>query len=129
MLSGTFCRAREEEEDGKRNMGSSSTRGADLSSSIQLSDRRLIIHLDPTSLRLVAIPERQLPAALALWCGKPQSHEVSARLGRGVVFVCCASVHDMAVGEELDVSDFENHVQSKLEAGRFQHVDGFELCR
>ena len=44
-----------------------------------------------------------------------------------MVYVCRASVHDMAVGEELDVSDLEDHVQSEFEAGGFQHLHGFEL--
>lgn len=44
-----------------------------------------------------------------------------------MVSVIRARVQDVFVGEELDVADFEDHVQSKLETCVFEDLGGFEL--
>ena len=73
------------------------------------------------------IAKRQPPTALTLRRRQPQPHQMPPRRRGRMVRVLRARVQDVLVGEELDVADFEDHVQGEALAGRFKHVGGFEL--
>ena len=44
-----------------------------------------------------------------------------------MVLVGSARVQDVRIGDELDIPDFEDHVQCEPLAGLFQHLDGVQL--
>lgn len=46
-----------------------------------------------------------------------------------MVRISGARVQDVAVGEELDIPDLEDHMQSQLVRGGFQDAHGFVLRR
>lgn len=90
-------------------------------------NRRGVINLDATPLLVFAVVEGQLPATLILWCAQPQPHQVSARRWWRVVLVCCPGVQDVVVGQELDVTNVQDHVQSEAQAGLVKDGSGAEL--
>lgn len=44
-----------------------------------------------------------------------------------MVLVRSARMQHVGVGDELDIPDFEDHVQRKALASLLQHFDGFQL--
>lgn len=85
--------------------------------SVQGRNRRVVVDLDSTTLLVLIIGERQVPATFAVRRREPQSHEMSAGERRSVVLVRSSGVKDVCIGQELNVADLENHVQSKSLAG------------
>ncbi len=73
---------------------------------------RRIVHLDASSLLLVTIRERQMPAAFRFWGRQPQSHEMSPWRRWSMILVRRPRVEDMLVRKPLDVTNVEDHVES-----------------
>lgn len=95
---------------------------------IQKSNRSLVINLNSTSLLLITIPERQLPATLILRRRQPKTHKVATG-GRGcMIRVCGAGMQNVRIRQELNITDIEDHVQRQAHTGFFQHAQGFLLC-
>jgi hypothetical protein len=95
--------------------------------SIQRRPRRLIIQLNPTPLLMRRISKRQLPAPFSLRRRQPQPHKMSARRWRRMIRVRRPTMQHVRVCEELDIADFENHMQRQAHARIFKHLSGFHL--
>lgn len=93
------------------------------------SNRWCVVDLDATPLLVLAVVERQLPAALLLRCAQPQPHQVPTGRWRWVVLVCRPSMEDMVVGEELDITNIQDHVKSKAQAGLVEDASSANLLR
>ena len=86
-----------------------------------------IINLDATPLLVFAVMEGQFPTTLVLGCAQPQPHQVPTRRWRWEVFVCCSGVEDVVVRQELDVTDIQDHVKGKAQAGLVEDSSSTDL--
>lgn len=91
--------------------------------SVKRSNRWVVIDLNTTALLVVAVLERQLPSTLTLRCGEPQTHQMASGQWRSVVLVGGSGVENVVVGQELDITNLENHVQRQPHAGVFEDLD------
>lgn len=73
------------------------------------------------------ILERPLPTTLTLGSGQPEPQEVTPRCRRRVVGVSGSRVENMCIGDELNVTDLEDHVQRQPLRGLLEHLDRFKL--
>ena len=86
-----------------------------------------IIDLNATPLLVFAVMEGQFPTTLVLGCAQPQPHQVPTRRWRWEVFVCCSGVEDVVVRQELDVTDIQDHVKGKAQAGLVEDSSSTDL--
>lgn len=73
--------------------------------------------------------ERKFYAALGRRDREPQPHQLTTGQRRIVVDIGCPSVEKGIVVDDLEVSDFEDHMQRFALAGRIEHFHRFELRR